>query len=206
MLDPLRDLPLRELLRRADKVGVGFRLQGRAVEVRHASRLPLDLDCALQSRCAELWDYLGGTVLDRPPIELLASLGVAVIVPRTIDEAHAALAAIETDSNINTPAELLDRPPLIGFDVETAALPGTEQRPPVKLTKAGIPWKLQPSFNSVAALDPQRSRIRLVQLYGGGRSSAVPPRRSHSSARCLRSSVDRSAGRREAPVTSKPRP
>jgi DNA polymerase-1 len=165
--------PLTELLVQARTVGTGFRLHGRAVQVIGASHLSLDLSCALQARCAEIWDFLGGTALDRPPIELLASLGITAIVPQTIDEARAALAAIETDSNINTPSELLDRPPLIGFDLETAALPGTEHRPPVKLTKAGIPWKLQPSFNSVAALDPQRSRIRTAQIYAGGRRVVV---------------------------------
>jgi len=171
--DLIDSAPLTRLLLQAQEAGTGFRLQGRAVQVIGASRLSPDLSCALQARCAEIWDHLGGTALDRPPIELLASLGVTVVIPRTIDEARAALAAIETDSNINTPRELLYQPPLIGFDIETAPLPGTEQRPPVKLRKDGVPAKHQPAFDSTAGLDPQRSRIRTAQLYGGGRRVVV---------------------------------
>jgi ribonuclease D len=36
-----------------------------------------------------------------------------------------------------------------------------------------VPAKHQPAFDSSAGLDPQRSRIHLVQLYGGGRRVVV---------------------------------
>jgi DNA polymerase I-like protein with 3'-5' exonuclease and polymerase domains len=162
-----------DMLLKAQHAGTGFRLYGCGVQVTGASRLPADISCALQIRCDELWEHLGGVTLDQPPLELLAALGVTVVIPETVDEARAVLTAIETDSSINTPGELLYRPPLIGLDIETAALPGTEQRPSVKLRKDGQPAKRQPKFNSVAALDPQRSRVRTVQLYGGGRRCLV---------------------------------
>jgi DNA polymerase I-like protein with 3'-5' exonuclease and polymerase domains len=62
----------------------------------------------------------------------------------------------------------------LGFDVETAANVGQEQRPAVHLRlKDGLPAINQPSFKSTAGLDPHRSTIRLVQLYGGGQRCLV---------------------------------
>jgi DNA polymerase I-like protein with 3'-5' exonuclease and polymerase domains len=143
------------------------------VQVEHAANLPPDLRAALKRRRAELWDYLGGAALDQPPLDLVASLGVEICTPRTAEEASAMLAEIEADSDANTPAELLRRPGLLGLDLETAALPGMELRPSVKLRRDGVPTKHQPALDNDAGLDPHRSRIRLAQLYGGGRRCLV---------------------------------
>jgi DNA polymerase I-like protein with 3'-5' exonuclease and polymerase domains len=62
----------------------------------------------------------------------------------------------------------------LGFDIETAALPGEEERPAVHLRlRDGLPAANQPKFKGKAGLDPHRSRIRLLQLYGGGERCLV---------------------------------
>jgi hypothetical protein len=167
------DSTLADLLALASEAGAGFRLHGHGVQVDHAASLPADLRTALRARRAELWDHLGGATLDQPSLDLLAHLGVQFVVPGTVEEALLLLAEIEADSDAHTPTELCCRPGLLGLDIETAALPGTERRPPIMLRKDGLPAKYQPALNSDAALDPHRSRIRLVQLYGGGRRCLV---------------------------------
>jgi DNA polymerase-1 len=162
-----------ELLASTRNSGAGFRLRGNSVLVSQPSRLPPDIRATLRSRTRELWDHLGGSTLDRPSLELLARLAVQTVVPRTLDEAHAVLAEIEADSDALMHGELHGRAGLVGLDIETAALAGTEQRPPVKLRKNGTPAKHQRALNRDPGLDPHRSRIRLVQLYGGGARCAV---------------------------------
>jgi DNA polymerase I-like protein with 3'-5' exonuclease and polymerase domains len=164
---------LAELLARTRGSGAAFRLHGHAVQVLRPSRLPPNLHADLKARRDELWDHLGGAALDQPSLDLLATLGVQIVVPNTVEEAIAWVAEIEADSDVHTPAELHCRPGLIGLDIETAALPGMEHRPPIKLRKNGLPAKHQPALSGDAGLDPYRARIRLVQLYGGGQRCLV---------------------------------
>jgi DNA polymerase I-like protein with 3'-5' exonuclease and polymerase domains len=167
--------PLPELLAQATEAGTGFRLQGRAVRVTGASRMPQDLSSILKARCGELWDHLGGTALDQPSLELLKTLDISLVIPKTVAAAETALAEIANDSALHTPAELHDRPKLVGFDVETGARPGIEQRPVIKLKNNGYPIKKQPALkkNSDAGLDPSRSYVRLAQCYAGGSHCCV---------------------------------
>jgi DNA polymerase-1 len=167
------DASIAALLKQTYGTEVGFRLFGDQVELRNAGILPPALYTELRDRIPELWNHLGGTALDRPSLDLWNALGLGICIPRTIEEARAALAEIERDSDRYTPQALRGRPGLLGCDIEVAALPGMEDRPPVKLKKDGFPAKKQPALNSDAALDPHRSRIRLVQLYGGGRRCLV---------------------------------
>ena len=157
-----------ELVAHAAKLGATFRLAGEAVSVACTEALPPPLYTALKERRDELWHLLGGDTSDRQPLDLLSRLDVAPVIPTTWEKACAALAEIEADSDRHTPAELSGRPGLLGLDIETAALPGAEQRPLLKLRKDGLPAKHQPKLKGGAGLDPHRSRIRLVQLYGGG--------------------------------------
>jgi DNA polymerase-1 len=161
------------LLKQTNGTDARFRLLGNQVEVRNASAMPAPLYAELRGRIGEVWDHLGGRALDQPSLDLLAKLGVEIVIPRTIEEAQAAITETERDSDRYTPQALRGRPGLLGCDSETAALSGTEQRPAVKLKKDGYPAKNQPALNSDAALDPHRSRVRLVQLYGGGRRCLV---------------------------------
>jgi DNA polymerase-1 len=165
--------PITELVRAANQAGVALRLQGEALEVVDVGRLPPGLLTVLQDRFDELWLYLGGVLRDQPALDLFSMFGVTLIIPDTVDEAKAALAQITADSAVQTPSELHHRPRLVGLDIETAVLPGTERWPSIKLRLDGVPAKRQPDFKSIAALDPHRSRIRLVQLYGGGRHCVV---------------------------------
>jgi DNA polymerase-1 len=169
------DTPLPELLARASKYGTGFRPQGRGLCVTNATSLPPDLSQILRSRCAEISDHLGGTMFDQPPLDLLAQLGAELMIPQTINETRMALAEIAADALAYTPRELRDRLELVGLDIETAALPGMEQRPAVKLNRNGYPLapRSQPKLKSDAGLDPHRSRIRLVQMYAGGQRCLV---------------------------------
>jgi DNA polymerase-1 len=164
----LATAPLPFLLHRADEFGTGFRLHGRAVGVIEPGLMSPDLSSALHARVGEIYEHLGGVAVDGPPCELLNSLGIELVIPQNLAEAEAALAQIEIDSDTYTPEEIRDRPGLVGFDIETAALPGEEERPAAKLRKDGYLYKTQPKFDSAAGLDPNRSRIRLVQLHGGG--------------------------------------
>ena len=114
------------LLKQTYGTNAGFRLYGNQVQVIRASNLPAALYAELRGRCGELWDHLGGTVLDQPSLDLLAQLNVKVVTPRTINEACTLVAEIERDSDHCTPQMLLCRPGLLRLDIETAALPGTK--------------------------------------------------------------------------------
>jgi DNA polymerase-1 len=164
---------LSELLTAASRDEVSFRIAGGRIAVTNPERLLPDLYAALRNRRDELWEHLGGYALHQPSLDLLERLKVRVVVPPTADEARELLARIEADSDHNTPKGCCTGPGLVGLDTETAALPGAEERPAVKLTRKGIPYKQQPELKRGAGLDPHRSRIRLVQLYGGGEVCAV---------------------------------
>lgn len=160
--------PIEALLHQANALGVEFGLRGAQVRVLGADRLPIELREALRPRRDEIWGHLGGAALDAAPLALLHQLKVQLLVPSTIREAAAALAQVVHDSRQHTGDDRL-----IGVDVETAALPGLEVRPFTKLKRDGTPAKVQPAFKGTAALDPHRSRIRLVQVYGGGTHAVV---------------------------------
>ena len=106
---------------------------------------------------------LGGGAADQPSLALIEALGVEIADCADDSTAAAASAEVLADAG--------DRP--IAIDVETAALPEYVDYPPLRLTIAGRPNKVQPRADNHAALDPHRSEIRLVQLYGGGQRVAV---------------------------------
>src|SRR5262249_39831317 len=134
--EQLAALSVPELLAMATAAGSAFRLYGHAVEVHRVSAMPQSLRAALYAHRRDLWRYLGGDALERPSLDLLTEFGVQLVIPSTEAEALAALARIEADSDANRPADLR-RPGWLGFDIETAALPGTEIRPTVKLRRNG---------------------------------------------------------------------
>jgi site-specific DNA-methyltransferase (adenine-specific) len=149
-----------DLLRAAQRAGAQVRLCGGQIEFWPGSRLSPELREALQAHRHAIWRHLGGDTLDAPPTVLLHQLEVGLLIPANVSEALEAIAQVEADADRHDS--------LIGLDIETAALPGAETRPPIKLKKNGEPMKAQPAFTGTAALDPHRSRIRLVQIYGGG--------------------------------------
>jgi DNA polymerase I-like protein with 3'-5' exonuclease and polymerase domains len=164
------------LLKIANKAGATFRLLGAQIRV----TVPRDeafrpVLAALKAEQPAVWRILGGAALDAPPLNLITKLGVEPVVPLTEAEARELIAEMEADSDAHTPeAVKRSRGGLLGLDLETAANPGEEKRPPARLRlKDGLPAKSQPAFKGGAALDPHRSTIRLVQLYGGGRRCLV---------------------------------
>jgi DNA polymerase I-like protein with 3'-5' exonuclease and polymerase domains len=98
------------------------------------------------------------------------------VVPVTETEALQVIAQIEADADRHTRG-------LIGFDIETMANPGEEVRQPIKIKRDGTVVQrpaLDPehlrrksSPQSTAGLDPHRSSIRLMQVFGGGQVCAV---------------------------------
>jgi hypothetical protein len=70
-------------------------------------------------------------------------------------------------------------PDVIGMDFETEVLPAYRQPIPIKFTKNGNPTARQPRDGAAgAALDPYRSKVRLVQAWAGGKHCYVFDMRS----------------------------
>jgi DNA polymerase I-like protein with 3'-5' exonuclease and polymerase domains len=172
---PSPDSPTADLLKAVTQAGVRFRLMGGQIRVtgQASPELRPILD-ALKGRREELISILGGDA-GQPSIDLLHALGVTAVVPTTAEEARVLLGELITDSQKITPSTLQRQGGVwLGFDIETAALPGEEERPAVHLRlRDGLPAANQPKFKGKAALDPHRSTVRLLQLYGGGERCLV---------------------------------
>jgi DNA polymerase I-like protein with 3'-5' exonuclease and polymerase domains len=131
--------------------------------------------------------YRDGNALitgDPCPAELLPELE-ALCLPRISDEDRRAVVALlkqhagrvryivdETEA-VAVVAELMAAEAL-AFDVETAALPDYRAPALIAFTKAGTLRKRQPTTGSAGlALDPYRSRVRLVSVFGGTGAGVV---------------------------------
>jgi DNA polymerase I-like protein with 3'-5' exonuclease and polymerase domains len=162
-----------QLVQLAASAGAEFRLHGCEVLVSNLDSLAPDIRSALIARGDALWSHLGGIPVEAVS-ELLDTFGINVAYPRDPDAARQVITEIFADATANMPAELQGQlPPWIGFDTETAADPGQELRPPVKLKKDGHPAKNQTPLKETAGLDPHRSHIRLLQFYAGGKRALV---------------------------------
>jgi hypothetical protein len=167
---------LPELLKVANQAGVTFRLKGSQLHITAPEDEALKpVLAALKAQKPALWELLGGTDLDLPSLQLIKQLGVEPVVPRTTEEARQLIAEMELDSNAHTPeAVQRSRGGLLGLDSETAANADEEERPVARLRlRDGLPAKRQPALKGGAGLDPHRSSVRLVQLYGGGKRCLV---------------------------------
>lgn len=95
--------------------------------------------------------------------DLLADAGAAVAYITVPDAARQAVAEIVAGA-----------PDVIGIDMETEVLPEFRQPIPIKFTKVGNLAARQPRDGAAgAALDPYRSRVRLVQAWAGGKPCYV---------------------------------
>jgi hypothetical protein len=172
---PPADSPTADLLKAVTKAGVRFQVAGDQIRVtgQASPELRPILD-VLKGRRKELMSILRGDA-DQSGVDLLDALGVTAVVPATAEEARVLLAELITDSEKITPPKLQKQGRVwLGADIETAALPGEEERPAVHLRlRDGLPAVNQPRFKGKAGLDPHRSRIRLLQLYGGGHRCLV---------------------------------
>jgi hypothetical protein len=118
------------------------------------------------------------------PAELLSELE-ALCLPRISDEDGRAVVAllrehagrvryvVKEEEAVDVVAELMQVEAL-AFDLETAPLPHYRSPIPIAFTKAGTLRKRQPTIGSAGlALDPYRSRVRLVSAFGGTDAGAV---------------------------------
>jgi hypothetical protein len=128
----------------------------------------------------------GNTLItgDACPISLLPELE-ALCLPRISDEDGRAVVAllkehagrvryvVEQKEAVAVVAELMAAEAL-AFDVETAPLPHYRAPVPLAFTKSGTLRKRQPTTGVAGlALDPYRSRVRLVSVFGGTGAGAV---------------------------------
>jgi hypothetical protein len=89
---------------------------------------------------------------------LLADAGAGVAYITSPDAARQAVAEIVTGV-----------PDVIGLDFETEVLPAFQQPIPIKINKNGNIAVRQPRDGAAGvALDPYRSKVRLVQAWAGG--------------------------------------
>ena len=99
---------------------------------------------------------------------LLAEAGASVAYITSPSEARRVVAAIRADA-----------PDVIGLDFETEVLPAFRQPIPIKFKKDGSLAARQPRDGAAgAALDPYRSKVRLVQTWAGGEDCYVFDMRS----------------------------
>ena len=99
---------------------------------------------------------------------LLADAGASVAYITSPSAARQAVAEIRASA-----------PDVIGLDFETEVLPAFRQPIPIKFTKDGNLAVRQPRDGAAgAALDPYRSKVRLVQAWAGGEHCYVFDMRS----------------------------
>ena len=80
---------------------------------------------------------------------------------------------VKQEEAVDVVAELMAAEAL-AFDVETAPLPQYRAPVPLAFTKSGTLRKRQPTTGSAGlALDPYRSRVRLVSVFGGTSAGVV---------------------------------
>ena len=121
---------------------------------------------------------------DACPAELLPELE-ALCLPRISEADGKAVVAllkehagrvryvVEQKEAVDVVAELMAAEAL-AFDVETAPLPHYRAPVPLAFTKSGTLRKRQPTTGVAGlALDPYRSRVRLVSVFGGTDAGAV---------------------------------
>jgi DNA polymerase I len=122
---------------------------------------PLELAGAVRAHAGELAQYVVPSVSTAEAglvRELLADAGASVIYVTCSDVARHAVAEIVAGA-----------PDVVGLDFETEVLPDFRQPISVKFTKAGNLAVRQPRDGAAgAALDPYRSKVRLVQAWAGG--------------------------------------
>ena len=161
----MRPLTVEQALASAREAGCTFRLTGADIEAVGISRVPNHIVAFLKHNRDAVYAFLGGTAQDEPYLALIGSLGVEVVYCTADAAAAAAVDEVIADAG--------DRP--IALDVETTPLPAYVVTKPLLLTVRGRPYKRQPrdKDRNASGLDPLRSCVRLLQLYGGGARAAV---------------------------------
>ena len=154
-----------DVLRRLQSAGVSVTWDGQesSVSVDAASRADQAIRQLYAESAAKVDDYLAAELPEFTAAEqleahrLMRELAVEVVAPSNPEGTAMAI------------AELIAMSGEFGLvlDVETAALPAwSEDRPPLMLKGDGSIVSKQHRYTPEAALDPHRSRIRLIQIAG----------------------------------------
>jgi DNA polymerase I len=138
---------LRKAVREAQQLGAGFRIVGDTVEI--SGVLPDDVRDRLDP--ALLREYLGAAQVEAEAIAFLDTLDVKAVTVENIDGADLVMGELSNE-------------PFLGLDIETG--PPNADPPPVRITKTGLPAVRQPK-GGMEGLDPHRSEIMALQIYGG---------------------------------------
>ncbi|MGJ0510661.1 MAG: DNA polymerase [Methylocystis sp.] len=154
-----------DILRRLKSVGANVTWDGYESEISFGGTTPerqegLDL---YGEGVAKIESYLADELPEFPPAErqradkLMRALGVEVTVPSNSEQAKTlVLELIASSGDFG-----------LVLDVETATLPPWKiARPPLVFRADGSVADHQPRYALEAALDPHRSRIRLIQIAG----------------------------------------
>ena len=151
---------LQHLLSKAKDKGATFRLSGSDVLVENASTVPKSLMEELRVNRDGIRNYLSQSKSgELTSADYLAKAGVKVEIAESEVQARVLLDRVINEAGDGS----------IGLDMETAPKPQfADTRPIVKLTKTGAVAKVQPKDRSRSALNPHLSKVRLVQIYGGG--------------------------------------
>jgi DNA polymerase-1 len=122
---------------------------------------PAEIACALRTESHRLVALLVPSVAPDDALlvrELLTAAGTSIAYVTDPTDARKSVAGIRAS-----------QPDVIGVDVETEVLPTFRQPIPVAFNKDGKPAVRQPRDGAAgAALDPYRSKVRLVQAWAGG--------------------------------------
>jgi DNA polymerase I-like protein with 3'-5' exonuclease and polymerase domains len=153
-----------DLVHEAQSVGASFEVTGDGIVVSGVTAIPPAVRDALKSRRDELRVYLCDAS-DAPPSSSarLSRAGIDVVYIEDEGAATTALAQILTDVGEGP----------IGLDIETTPKLKDVNYNEIQLTKNGVHVTSGKKQRDKIGLDPLRSDVRLIQIYGGGRRCAV---------------------------------
>jgi DNA polymerase I len=160
--EPFHELrTLRGLVREAAALGARFRIGGAGIYIDQLDELPgtLQQDLRHYAERGLLYAYFDGEELDLPALELADRLGIVSVLVETRAECRAAVRTLLKDIRVAGP---------LGCDIETAPKPGVSERPWIRLNTDGTLAAVQPVTHDRTGLDPYRSNICTLQLFGGG--------------------------------------
>jgi len=137
-------------------LGIALQVEGDAIRVSGASRLPVELRAALRDHKPLLLAYLPSSR------RLLDDAGVTAIYATNNATAATLLEQVLADAGEGGP---------VGLDIETFVPPEMAPAPVLKLTRNGA--RAVRLKDDKTGLDPHRAEVRLLQIYGGGSICAV---------------------------------
>jgi len=149
-------------VREAAKLGAQFRIAGGDIEIDKFDQLPGFLQEALQRQNGMLRSYFAADDAEIEALEFADRLGIEPVLVETAMAAKTAVRCLILD--------LTQNGGVLGIDIETGPGDGLGQpRPYLNVNADGGLSARQPDSADRTALDPHQAKIRLLQLYAGGR-------------------------------------